>query len=57
MPNGASAQQPASSEAQWVGSTATRPATVFELWEEYQAGQVQSVLCWNANKQPLALPQ
>lgn len=44
VPEGAAAQQPASSEAQWVGSTATRPATVIELWEEYQANQVQSIL-------------
>ena len=44
VPEGATAQQPASSEAQWGGSTASRPATVTELWEEYQASQVQRVL-------------
>ena len=43
MPEGTNAQ-PAAGEAQWSGSTATRLATVTELWEQYQASQVQSIL-------------
>ena len=42
---GASAQQPVSGEAQWFGGTAMHPATVTQLWQEYQASQVQSIHC------------
>lgn len=41
---GVTAQQPAAGGAQLFGSTATCPATVTELWEEYQASQVRSIL-------------
>lgn len=57
VPEGMAAQRPTSGEAQWAGSTATRPATITELWEEYQASQVQSIACWNASKRTLSLPQ